>query len=120
MLRRSKVINFLTIYSDWDPSLMFVMVGALGVNFITFPLLKYKTEQPVFKTSYGAASYTKVDTKLIIGAVLFGVGWGLAGMCPGPGMCDVFIFFPTLFFFLGLVVGMMGFDLVMSWMKKEE
>ena len=81
MNKRSKILGFLTINENWDPSLMIVLCGAVGLNFITFNTIKHTlTGKPL-----GLPTLTKVDGKMILGGVLFGLGWGLGGLCPGPG-----------------------------------
>jgi hypothetical protein len=70
---------------------MFVMGGAVGVNLITFYLIMHKMSGPIAAPALCMPKKTKIDTKLIVGAAIFGLGWGLAGFCPGPGMIDFFI-----------------------------
>ncbi len=81
----AKVINFLDIAGNWDPSLMLVMVGALGV---TIPAFRWilKSEAPFFAPEFNVPSGSNVDRKLIWGAALFGIGWGMIGYCPGPAI----------------------------------
>ena len=74
MSNPEKVLNFLDIFGNWDPSLMFVMIGAISISAIYFYINKQKTTQ------------SSIDKKLIIGSSLFGIGWGLVGICPGPAM----------------------------------
>lgn len=78
------------MYEGWDPSLMLVMVGGLLVTFITFPLIIKKKKKPVFCEKLALPTSKVIDAKLILGASMFGIGWGLAGLCPGPAMIDFF------------------------------
>jgi uncharacterized membrane protein YedE/YeeE len=88
MTNPDKVKNFLDITGNFDPSLMLVMIGALGVNFVTFYfILKRKT--PLFDKQFHVGQNTTIDKKLIVGSALFGIGWGISGICPGPSMANL-------------------------------
>ena len=81
----AKVINFLDIAGNWDPSLMLVMAGALAV---TIPAFRWilKSEEPLFAPSFNVPAGTNIDKGLLLGAALFGIGWGMIGYCPGPAI----------------------------------
>ncbi|WP_312382449.1 DUF6691 family protein [Atlantibacter subterraneus] len=81
----AKVLGFLDITRLWDPSLAFVMGGAIGVGFFAFRSAK-KCARPVCAAEMQLPNSQQIDKRLIGGSVLFGVGWGLAGICPGPGL----------------------------------
>ena len=105
MLNPSKVLGFLNIFEDWDPSLMFVMVGAILI-FSPLHFIFKKKSKPIFAKVFIFPSKKDVDKNLIIGASLFGAGWGLVGLCPGPAISaisflntDVYLF--VLFMFFG-------------------
>jgi uncharacterized membrane protein YedE/YeeE len=83
MTQPSRVLGFLDVTGAWDPSLAFVMAGALGVH-IGLRYLIRRREAPVLAASFPVIAQTRVDGRLVAGAALFGVGWGLAGYCPGP------------------------------------
>ena len=94
-----RVHAFLDISGHWDPSLMFVMGGALLIAIPGFQWILHKRRQPVLDKDFHLASKQNIDRKLIGGAILFGIGWALVGYCPGPaiaalsyGFSDVFIF----------------------------
>ena len=99
MVNPEKIIRFVDFSGQWDPSLAFVMVGALIVFGIGFRLTQ-RAGMPLFAEAFQVPSRRDIDPKLIGGAALFGVGWGLAGICPGPsitalafGMSDFYVFF---------------------------
>ena len=85
MTNPAKVLAFLDITGDWDPSLMFVMLGAIAIAFFAF---RRAARQPtsLLDLPVHLPDTTRIDRKLVIGAVLFGAGWGLAGFCPGPAI----------------------------------
>ncbi len=109
MIIPENVIQFLDVYGHWSPNLAFVMGGALLI-FLPFYFLVITKTQPVCVSDYSLPNNRTVDKKLIIGASLFGIGWGIAGICPGPvvsslsaGGSDLFIFLISLM--LGLKIG---------------
>ena len=87
MINPAKVLGFLNLFGGWDPSLAFVMIGALVVT--TPFIFIYKKQKPLFAESFLIPQKKDLDNKLIIGAVLFGTGWGLAGLCPGPAISSL-------------------------------
>ena len=88
MINPAKVLGFLNFFGEWDPSLAFVMIGALIVSSPLFHLFKNK-EKPVFFTRFSISENKEIDKRLIIGSILFGAGWGLAGLCPGPAISSI-------------------------------
>lgn len=85
MVNPDKVLAFLDIFGNWDPSLLLVIGAATGFTMISFRWV-LKLKQPLFADTFRLPTKTDIDRKLIIGAALFGIGWGLAGYCPGPGI----------------------------------
>lgn len=83
-----KVQGFLDVTGQWDMTLAFVMMGAIGVSMPTFIWLRRRA-QPVFAPSFQWPQATQIDWRLLLGAALFGVGWGLSGLCPGPALVSV-------------------------------
>lgn len=83
MVDPAKVTNFLDLLGSWDPSLAFVMAGGLLVNALLTPLI-LKQKRPLLAEFFRLPTKAEVDKRLVIGGVVFGVGWGLAGYCPGP------------------------------------
>ena len=109
MLNPAKVQGFLNITGQWDPSLAFVMIGGIAVTAIGFAVIKKRT-QPVFAEKFSWPQLVKLDRPLLIGSALFGVGWGLGGLCPGPALAVLSVaFWPaalfTFFMFIGLFIG---------------
>ena len=82
-----KVTAFLDVGGRWDPSLALVMAGAVGVHFV---LLRWvlRRPRPLFAAAFRLPTVDRVDAPLVLGAAVFGVGWGLGGVCPGPGLVD--------------------------------
>jgi uncharacterized membrane protein YedE/YeeE len=81
----AKVLNFLDLFGTWDPSLAFVMGGAVIVAFVGYRLV-LRWDRPVMADAFQLPTKTGVDGRLIAGAAIFGVGWGLGGFCPGPAL----------------------------------
>lgn len=82
----AKVLNFLDIFGAWDPSLAFVMGGAIAVTAPGFALLTRMRSTPFFDGKFRIPTRSDLDPKLLSGAAIFGVGWGLGGFCPGPAL----------------------------------
>ena len=90
MLDPSKVAGFLDLFGVWDPSLAFVMGGGVVVNFIGHRLL-LKKSKPLLADTFSVTDKTNIDRPLLIGAALFGIGWGIGGLCPGPGVASLLL-----------------------------
>ena len=88
MLNPAKVAGFLDIFGVWDPSLAFVMGGGVVANFIGMRLVQ-RRRAPLFAGIFRLPDATGIDRHLVGGAVLFGVGWGLGGLCPGPAVSSL-------------------------------
>mgnify|MGYP000589443421 FL=1 len=105
MIDPAKVLDFLNIFGAWDPSLAFVMIGALIVSSPFFHLFK-NNDKPVFADSFSYSNNKELNKKLIIGSSLFGAGWGLAGLCPGPAIASLALLNPSsLIFVITMFVG---------------
>lgn len=86
MANPAKVLGFLDLAGAWDPSLAFVMAGAIAVAALAFALAKKRTVSFLGAAMRLPGSSRDIDRRLVFGSVLFGVGWGVAGFCPGPGL----------------------------------
>ena len=106
MTNPAKVLAFLDILGDWDPSLAFVMMGAIAIGFFAF---RSAAQQPrsLLGLPVHLPGTQHLDRKLIIGAVLFGSGWGLAGFCPGPAVASLLIGGQSVWWFVAsMLAGM--------------
>ena len=107
-----KVLHFLDVTAvptgGWDPSLAFVMVSALVVMFVAIRIGKTQG-RPVFDVQFHQPEFTKIDRPLVLGAALFGIGWGMSGICPGPAI-SLIAFWPQnlLIYLLALFIGSYG------------
>jgi uncharacterized membrane protein YedE/YeeE len=102
MTHASKVLGFLDVAGNWDPSLMFVLGGAVGVTVIAFRFI-LKRPVPVLEDRFQLPTAKVVDVPLVLGATIFGVGWGVSGYCPGPGVAllaalnwEAWVFIPAV------------------------
>ena len=107
MLNPAKVSGFLDLAGAWDPSLAFVMGGGLAVNAVFFHLLKRPS--PYFAEIFSLPGLTQIDRPLLVGAALFGVGWALAGLCPGPAIASLaYGSVDGVLFFVAMAVGLLA------------
>lgn len=88
MTKPAKVVGFLDVAGDWDPSLAFVMGGALLVYFVVQRLTVARS-RPLFDDTFHLPTRRDIDARLVVGSLLFGAGWGLAGYCPGPALVSL-------------------------------
>lgn len=106
MTNPAKVLAFLDISGEWDPSLAFVMGGALLVTLIGYRFV-LRRDRPIFSDRFRLPTRSDIDGRLMTGAALFGIGWGLAGLCPGPALASLlFGGLPVLLFVLAMLVSM--------------
>jgi uncharacterized protein len=112
MANPAKVLGFLDLAGDWDPSLMFVMVGAIAVGAVGFLVARRRTVS-LIGAQMKLPGAGRVDRRLVAGSILFGIGWGIAGFCPGPalvalGMAE----WKALVFVAAMLAGMGIFELI--------
>jgi len=104
----ARVQGFLDLFGRWDPTLAFVMGGAMTPMAIAW-IIQRRLEKPFAGEQFSLPGTTLIDRKLTIGAVLFGTGWGISGLCPGPGFADLAINpLPALAFVAALLAGMIA------------
>ena len=112
MTQPQKVVGFLDVFGAWDPSLIFVMAGAIAVHFVTYKLIRKKSS-PLLSAQWHVPTKKEITPALIMGSLLFGAGWGLAGFCPGPAMTSLASFeLKPFVFVLSMLVGMFIFRLL--------
>lgn len=106
----AKVLGFLDVIGAWDSTLAYVMGGAVAITLPTFTLI-LRRPRPLLASTFDLPSRRDIDGSLLVGAALFGIGWGLAGLCPGPAIALIFID-PELAlpFLLAMLVGMRAHD----------
>jgi uncharacterized membrane protein YedE/YeeE len=104
MIDPARVIGFLDVTGRWDPTLALVMAGALAVTAVAFPFILGR-KHPLYCDEFDLPVKTAIDRRLLSGAVIFGIGWGLAGFCPGPAIAALASGEPGVYLF---VAGMIG------------
>lgn len=107
MIHPAKVLGFLDVAGDWDPTLAFVMAGGIAVHAIAHVFI-VRRGRPLFATSpFPGLTRTRVDGRLVAGSALFGIGWGLVGVCPGPAVVTLSSGAVAIVpFFLAMLAGM--------------
>ena len=111
MTQPQKVLGFLDIFGRWDPTLAFVMVAALIVSGTGFALARQQ-RRPLLTPQHLWPTRTDIDQSLVVGSVLFGIGWGLVGLCPGPALVNLAGLWPSVIVFgLAMSAGMIIKDL---------
>jgi uncharacterized membrane protein YedE/YeeE len=112
----SKVIGFLDLAGSWDPSLAMVMGGAIAVGFFAFGTAKKRTSN-FFGGALHLPTSSDIDKRLLLGSLLFGAGWGLAGFCPGPGIVSMADGQPkAVVFVAAMIAGMLVFE----WISERQ
>jgi uncharacterized membrane protein YedE/YeeE len=110
----AKVLGFLDVAGDWDPTLLVVMAAALVVYGVGYPFVRRKNK-PVLSGTFQVPTRKDVDARLILGAAMFGIGWGLVGLCPGPALANLSTgLTPVLIFVAAMVVGAFLHDMVLE------
>ncbi|ALH95355.1 DUF6691 family protein [Acinetobacter equi] len=109
MSNPQKVIDFLDIFGQWDASLAFVMMGAITIAVIPFQKVVRQTQpKTVFNEAIELPSNQCIDSKLIIGSLIFGMGWGVAGICPAPSFTLIGLgYYQVLYFIVAMLIGVL-------------
>lgn len=122
MTQPQKVIGFLNPWA-WDPALLLVMVGAVGVHLIAYPIVK-KRKSPLLDNKWHVPTRKDVTVRLLLGSAIFGVGWGLAGYCPGPALTSLASVLAgdkgSIVFVASMIVGMLLFKFTEPYLKMRE
>lgn len=103
MLDPARVRGFLDVGGAWDPSLAFVLGGAVMVAFAGMAVGR-RLRQPAFDDSFHLPATTPIDTRLILGSAIFGIGWGMAGLCPGPALASLSLGLAPVVLFVGTMI----------------
>lgn len=110
MLDPARVQGFLDIFGAWDPSLMFVLGGAVLVATAGMVLVRKRTK-PVLAETFNLPNKTRIDRPLVLGSAIFGIGWGLGGFCPGPAIASLPMgYSAVMLFVVAMVIGMVVHD----------
>ncbi|MDO6428756.1 YeeE/YedE family protein [Thalassotalea sp. 1_MG-2023] len=108
MSNPARVLNFLDLSARWDPTLALVMGGAIAVTMPSFYWIR-KRNKPLFADKFEIPSNNNIDRKLVIGACIFGIGWGIAGLCPGPSIVAITTLQPeVLLFVFSMLLGILA------------
>jgi uncharacterized membrane protein YedE/YeeE len=111
MNQPEKVLGFLDFFGAWDATLAFVMAAAVAVASVGFALARRRAA-PVYAAKFSWPERRDIDAPLVAGAVIFGIGWGLVGLCPGPALLNLAgLSLPIVIFVAAMVLGMLGFEL---------
>lgn len=103
MINPNKILNFLDFTGNWDPSLAFVMLSAVGVTWLGYQFIK-SLNHPKLAEKFFLPEKKSIDARLVLGSAIFGIGWGLAGYCPGPGVTALGLgIMDAVYFMLGMV-----------------
>ena len=120
MTDANKVIAFLNLAGQWDPSLAFVMVGAIGVHLVFYKLVM-KRGSSLYGTEFETPPTNKLEKRLVIGSAIFGVGWALGGYCPGPAVSSMAGLSAEPLWFTGaMLAGMFVYDIILRKSPQQD
>ena len=103
MINPARITGFLDVTGVWDATLLLVVCGALAIALTGFTLV-LKRPRPLFADKFSLPANTKIDKPLVIGSAIFGVGWGLAGFCPGPAIAALATLSPSVFLLVAAMI----------------
>jgi uncharacterized membrane protein YedE/YeeE len=117
MIDRDRVLGFLDVAGIWDPTLLFVLGGAVGVTLLTFQLA-LRRPRPLWAESFSLPTKQQIDRPLLLGSALFGVGWGIAGYCPGPAITALVLGrWGPIVFVMAMIAGFLAYGWISSRIK---
>ena len=112
MTNPAKILGFLDVFGLWDPSLLLVMLGAVPTAFIGYQIV-LRQSKPLFSDVFHLPESKDIDAKLIWGSVIFGIGWGLGGLCPGPAIASASFAGPNIaLFIVAMLIGIFAGRLI--------
>lgn len=112
MTNPNKVVGFLDLFGNFDPSLIFVMIGAIAIHFIAYKLIRKRTS-PLFEKEWLVPTKKEITPALIFGSFLFGIGWALGGFCPGPALTSLgSLQARPAIFIISMIAGMIIFKVI--------
>ncbi len=116
MTQPGKVVGFLDFGGAWDPSLAFVMAGAVGTYFVLFRGIQ-RYPAPLFAREFAFPKKRNIDVKLVVGATVFGIGWGISGYCPGPAFTSLgSATLPAVVVSGSMMAGMLLYGMLARWL----
>lgn len=119
MIDRERVLGFLDLFGQWDPTLLFVLGGAVGVTVLSFRWI-LKMPHPIFAKSMVLPQKKNIDPPLVIGSAIFGVGWGIAGYCPGPGITALVLGeWNPVVFLVAFLLGSWAYEWISSFSSRS-
>ncbi len=120
MVDRQRVLGFLDVTGNWDPTLLFVLGGAVGVTIVAFRFV-LRLDHPILEKKFFLPTKKELDLPLILGAAIFGIGWGIAGYCPGPAITSLVqgILNPIIFL-IALIIGSFSYKLLTNKQPQEK
>lgn len=114
MVDPAKVLGFLDVAGDWDASLAVVMAAALAVYAVGYPVVR-RQPKPLLSNSFQVPMRKDIDARLVLGAGMFGIGWGLVGLCPGPALANLALGLAPIYTFVAaMLAGALLHDLVLE------
>lgn len=114
-----RVRGFLDLFGRWDPTLVFVMIGAVAVMALAWRLRR-GLKHPIFGGEFALPDRQSIDARLLIGSALFGIGWGLAGLCPGPALASLAIApWAVLPFLAAMIAGMAAYEFLATRLSPQ-
>ncbi|WP_133130782.1 DUF6691 family protein [Legionella yabuuchiae] len=113
-----KILNFLDFFGPWDPTLLVVMATAVVTTYIGYQIV-FRAPKPKLTETFYLPEKTKISKQLILGSIIFGVGWGSTGYCPGPSIAALSTFnMDPLYFVIGMVLGSYMYWLIFNYLKR--